>query len=202
MGIAIVLAVAALGPTGCLFLNIPAPMRPAEAVTADAAYVYGRFHKDVAARGLLPRLLLHYESADRQHDFEIELSTADRVSAIRIAPGKYQLTQVILARLGTTLERDVARVPVNDDSECRGFQAFSAEPGAVLYLGDFFGAEERPLGVTETIWTENGRRNVTVAFTGKLQSVEDRFDATTAELRSLFPAFSAVATRPEWHHTR
>ena len=163
---------AVLGITGCGAYT--QGVRPTEKPAADSAYLYGRFtmKAEKSFVGNYPTVGLMLACSDGQK-YTVGFSIEQPLQVLKIRPARCALAQIV----GTDMRGDIH---LRRRAQPAWVHADDFHAGNMYYLGDFVGiaAQENHWKV---IYTE-------AHLTWGFDPVQDRLEATTAEMKSAFPS--------------
>lgn len=177
LNVGILAALALLVLPGCSVFT--SPMSRHEKASQTDAYVYGRFSVSAFSNiyGLYPIIGLDFACKQNAAWYSIGFSKENPLQVIKIPGGDTcSLVRISYARPGGLIVVKTELVPKEVSAPIR------FEPGTAYYLGDYSSSSSVFVGGTslEMEW--------------KLTGVSDRYEWTTADMKSAFHGMSMIPT--------
>jgi hypothetical protein len=157
-------------------------IRPDEKLSADSAYLYGRFliKSERSFLGLdgYPTVRLALRCADGEI-YRIRFSTERAVQVIKIKPARCALVQIVYTDADGTV-RGYRRPPL------AWVHGEDFAPGRAYYLGDFMAAATFKSD-WKVVYTE-------LHWDWAMNPVDDGYESSTAEMKTTFTKLAALST--------
>jgi hypothetical protein len=174
---------------GCANLNYRPPVKSSAKPNIQKSYFYGRFSLEHDFMNKV-RLALQIENKSNGKIQSLKLLDDQKVYAVEVEPGTYQLKGFIYALLGAVMDFETTKIVLPTHPSFLK-DPINAAPGVACYLGDYYGSSRRTNVLVTTSF-------VSVTFQAGILGIEQNFSNTTNELKRALPQFQHIIFKPAW----